>query len=468
MENCMFYRFLNSALLALLLTVGLWSGRGWAQLDAEPSLAVLMQRAAQAYATEDHAGWAQALEALHRQRPYNHDFMRQLVIAYALTEQTSKAFNMMLTMQQQGLAENWDEIESLESLRNYPLYEYLRDLMREAGNPFGEVRTAAIVEHKWSIPEAIAQDPASGRLFVGTVRDGVVLVRAPGADGFEVFADPDQVAGLQAVFALHVDAERGHLWVATGGASQYRNYRASDYGRTALIQLDLESGRKLGQYKVLPDGVPHLLGAITQAADGTLYAADSLSPIVFRLVPGAERPEPWVTQPTFTGLRGIALSQDERRLYVSDYELGLYFFELGDPVKTFRLGAPETLNLGGIDGLYRWRNSLAVIQNGMTPERVLRLDLSEDGSVVEQIAAIAVAQPEFDIPTWGTLVGDDLFYFGSSHWQQVDSRGRPVAPPLVNVPILRSPVERAENVVVGSEMIERIKHGDGAKDDEQD
>jgi len=464
----MFYRFLNSALLALLLTVGLWSGRGWAQVDAEPSIAVLMQRAAEAYATDDHAGWTQALEALHRQRPYNHDFMRQLVIAYALTEQTSKAFNTMLTMQKQGLAENWDEIESLESLRSYPLYEYLRDLMREAGNPFGEVRNAAIVERKWSMPEAIAQDPASGRIFVGTVRDGLVLVRAPGADGFEVFADPDRVTGLQAVFALHVDAERGHLWVATGGASQYRNHRASDYGRTALIQLDLESGRELGQFKVLPDGVPHLLGAITQAADGTLYAADSLSPIVFRLVPGAERPEPWVTQPTFTGLRGIALSQDERRLYVSDYELGLYFFELGDPVKTFRLGAPETLNLGGIDGLYRWRNSLVVIQNGMTPERVLRLDLSEDGSVVEQIAAIAVAQPEFDIPTWGTLVGDDLFYFGSSHWQQVDSRGRPVASPLVDVPILRSPVERAENVVVGSEMIERIKHGDGAKDDEQD
>ena len=104
----MFYRFLNSALLALLLTVGLWSGRGWAQVDAEPSIAVLMQRAAEAYATDDHAGWTQALEALHRQRPYNHDFMRQLVIAYALTEQTSKAFNTMLTMQKQGLAENWD------------------------------------------------------------------------------------------------------------------------------------------------------------------------------------------------------------------------------------------------------------------------------------------------------------------------------------------------------------------------
>lgn len=457
----MSYRFFKAAVLALLLSLALLPERVTAQAAADQSIAALMQRAATAFAAEDHAAWTEALEALHRQRPYNYDFMRQLVIGYALTEQTSKAFNMMLTMQQQGLAENWDEIEALESLRGYPLYEYLRDLMGEAGNPFGTVRTVTTIDRKWPMPEAVAQEQDTGRLFVGTVRDGLVLVRAPGAEDFEVFADPDKVPGLQAVFALHVDDERGHLWVATGGASQYRNYRASDYGRTALIQLDLETGEKLGEFRVLPDGVPHLLGAITQAADGTLYAADTLAPIVFRLSPGAERPEPWITQPSFTGLRGIALSEDEQRLYVSDYELGVYFFQLGEEVKTFRLGAPETLNLGGIDGLYRWRNSLVVIQNGISPERVLRLDLSEDGTVVEQIAAIAVAQPEFDIPTWGAMAGDDLLFLGASHWQHVDSRGRPVTPPLAGVPVMRSPVDRAENVVVGSEMIERIKHGDG-------
>lgn len=459
----MLYRFLNTVLLGLLLALGLPTERACAQADGEPDIATLMQRAAVAFAAEDHAAWTEALEALQRQRPYNQDFMRQLVIGYARTEQTAKAFNMMLSMQQQGLTENWDEIDAVESLRSYPLYEYLRDLMAEAGKPFGQVRSVATVEPKWPMPEAIAHDPASGRLFVGTVRDGVVLVRAPGAQDFEPFADPATVAGLQAVFALHVDAERGHLWVATGGASQHRNYRLSDYGRTALIQLDLDSGKKLAEYRVLPDGVPHLLGAITQAADGTLYAADTLAPIVYRLLPGAERPEPWIVQPTLTGLRGIALSEDEKRLYVSDYELGLYFFELDDDLKTFRLGAPQTLNLGGIDGLYRWRNSLVVLQNGISPERVLRLDLSDDGTVVEQIAALAVAQPEFDIPTWGVLAGDDLLFLGASHWQHVNSRGRVLTPPLAGVPVMRSPIDRAENVVVGSEMIERIKQGDAGQ-----
>ena len=454
-------RSFTAAVLAVLLS----AGPAWAQDTAAPraedqSIASLMQRAAEAYAAEDHAAWTQALEALHRQRPFNHDFMRQLAIGYARTGQTSRAFNMMLTMQQQGLAEDWDAIPELEPLRQFPLYEYLRDLMREAANPFGSVRTVADIAPKWTMPEALAQDPASGRIFVGTVHDGLVLVRKPGAEDFEVFADPETVPGLQAVFALHADAERGHLWVATGGASQYRGYRASDYGRTALIQLDLASGEKLGEFRVLPDGVPHLLGAITQAADGTLYAADTLSPMIYRLVPGAERPEAFIGQPKFTGLRGIALSEDGQKLYVSDYELGLYFFELGDEVRLYRLGAPETLNLGGIDGLYRWRNSLVVIQNGVTPQRVLRLDLSEDGTVVEQIAALAVSQPEFDIPTWGTLAGDDLLFFGGSHWQHVDSRGRPLDPPLPAIAVLQSAVDRAENVVVGAEMIERIKQGD--------
>lgn len=455
-------RSFTAALLALLIS----AGPAWSQDGADPrredqSIAALMQRAAEAYAAKDHDAWTRALEALHRQRPFNQDFMRQLVIGYALTGQTSRAFNMMLTMQQQGLSEDWDAIPEVESLRQFPLYQYLRDLMREAGNPFGTVRHIDTVAPKWSMPEAIAEDPDSGRIFVGTVHDGLVLVRKPGADDFEVFADPERVPGLQAVFALHADHERGHLWVATGGTSQYRNYRLSDFGRTALIQLDLESGAKLGEFRVLPDGVPHLLGAITQAADGTLYAADTLAPVIYRLAAGAERPEPFIAQPIFTGLRGIALSQDGRKLYVSDYELGLYFFELGEEIGLYRLGAPATLNLGGIDGLYRWRNSLVVIQNGITPQRVLRLDLSEDGTVVDRIAALAVAQPEFDIPTWGTLSGDDLLFFASSHWQHVDSRGRPLDPPLAPIAILRSAVDRAENVVVGAEMIQRIKQADG-------
>ena len=109
--------------------------------SGEKGLGYWFTRAAEAWAEDDHEEWARALEELHALRPFNHDFMRQLVMAYALTGQTQKAFNQMLIMQQQGLAVDWDAIEEVESLREYRLYEHLRDLMAEAGQPAGDADT---------------------------------------------------------------------------------------------------------------------------------------------------------------------------------------------------------------------------------------------------------------------------------------------------------------------------------------
>jgi len=423
-----------------------------------------------AYEPDATVRCAAALDNLHAMRPFNADFMRQLVVAYASLGETSRAFNMMLRMQQQGLAEDWDSIDELEPLREYPLYEHLNALMTEAGKPFGRARQIAALDGDYPMPEALAFDAKTGRLFAGTVHDGYVLVRTgtpvdepeeasdtSGSDsGFSVFASPDTVTGLKAVIDVLVDEQRGHLWVATGSTSQYRAARAADFGRTSLIKLDLESGEKLGEYRVLPDGKPHLLGAMTQAADGTIYATDSLSPVIYRLEPGSDRPEVFAGNPMFTSLRGLALSADEKRLYFADYDLGIFFFET-DSRRGSVLRGPETLNLGGIDGLYSWQGSLVAIQNGISPNRILRLDLDESGTSVESIAPLSVALPEFDTPTFGTMVDNRLVYLAASHWDKVGENGQPFDPPLPAIPVLSSAVDEAENLVVGKEMLEQLK-----------
>ncbi len=418
-------------------------------------------RAAQAYAAEDHQKWVVALENLNRLRPFNYDLMRQLVIGYTLTGRTSEAFNMMLRMQQQGLAVEWDEIDEVAPLRQHRLYDHLRDLMLEAGNPAGNLTTLLEIGPEHPMPEALAWDRAGERVFVGTVHHGRILVRGTSDEDFRVFADRDSAPSLRAVFDLLVDAERGHLWAATGSIGQYRGSRQAEFGRTSLIRFDLETGEVLDEYRVLGDGVPHLLGAMTMAEDGAIYANDTVSPVIYRLVPGAERPQPIIAQPMLTGLRGIALSPDEKRVYVADYDLGIFFFDLTQDGAGFALGIPETLNLGGIDGLYFWRDSLVVIQNGVTPQRILRLELDDSGTRVAQVATVAKAFPEFDNPTYGTLEGDDLLFFASSHWHHVDGTGRAVSPPLPSVPVMRAAVGQAAGIVVGEEILEQMKRQSG-------
>lgn len=414
-------------------------------------------RAAQAYDAGDHQQWVVALENLHRLRPFNYDIMRQLVIGYTLTGRTSEAFSMMLGMQQQGLAVEWDEIEEVAPLRQHRLYGHLRDLMSEAGNPAGSLTTLWEIGPEHRMPEALAWDRESGRVFVGTVHHGRILVRGISDEDFRVFADRDSAPALRAVLDLLVDAKRGHLWAATGSIGQYRGSRQADFGRTALIKFDLETGEVLDEHRVLGDGVPHLLGAMTMAEDGTIYANDTMSPVIYRLAPGDERPQPIISSPILTGLRGIALAPDEKRIYVADYDLGIFFFDLEQEGAGFALGIPETLNLGGIDGLYFWRDSLVAIQNGVTPQRILRLELDESGTRVAQVATVAKALPEFDNPTYGTLEGDDLLFFASSHWHHVDGAGRAVSPPLPSVPVMRAAVDQAAGIVVGEEIMEQLK-----------
>lgn len=451
-------QIMKTGLCALLLALSVNLAASEAGEDPElgpaEKLGLWLARAAAAYESGDHAAWASALERLHRMRPHNPDFMYQLVTAYALTGQKTNAFNMMLRMQQQGLSYDWDENEDVASLRGHSLYDHLNTLMKEAGRPFGETEVAARLGARAAMPEALAFDPDSGRLFVGTVRDGRILT-GDGTGTWEVFADRNRVEGLMAVFDLLVDRERGQLWVATGMTGQYRHYRDVDFGRTALIRLNLATGEKLGEYRVAADGRAHLLGSLTLAQDGTVYAADTLSPAVYRLAPGARVPEKFLSHPVFTSLRGIALSGDGELLYMSDYELGL-FVAATDSGQAWVLSAPDTLNMAGIDGLYWWKGHLVAIQNGISPQRVMRLELGEDGRGVTTVAPLAAALPEFDTPTFGTLAGDELLFFAASHWDKVDGRGRTLKRPLPEVPILRTDIANARVRIVGREILEQL------------
>ncbi len=427
-------------------------------LDEMPQgfqVAFWLNQAALAYNEQHYRDWARATEKLHGLRPYNQDFMTHLVKAYARLGETSKAFNMMLLMQQQGLAEDWDRVEGVKSLRQHRVYTHLNDLMVGAGKPFGQADVFTTLADA-PMPEALAHDAESGRLFVGTVHEGRILHSVNGGEWKE-FASPDKNPELMAVFDLAVDSKRGHLWVATGAVPQFRGYKSEDQGLTGLLKLDLETGETLSVHQIVPDGNPRLLGSIVIADDGTVYAADTRVPMIFRLAPGNRFPEPYFSHHNFSSLRGLALSGDGRLLYMADYELGILIMSLSDAKHAWKLAVPDTLNEGGIDGMYWWENHLVVIQNGITPQRVLRLELGPDGLGVVNVAAIAGALEEFDVPTFGTIVGNELFFLGASHWQKVDQTGQPLQGDLPPVPILRSDVSAPKSMVAGHELLDELR-----------
>jgi hypothetical protein len=114
-------------------------------------------------------------------------------------------------------------------------------------------------------------------------------------------------------------------------------------------------------------------------------------------------------------VQGIAIDRKKGRLFVADYLTGLFVVNVynGDVTP---LANPSDAYLGGIDGLYLYKGDLIGVQNGTTPQRIVRIDLDRNGTTVRSLAVLQQALPEWNEPTHGIIIGDRFIYIATSNW----------------------------------------------------
>src|SRR5690606_25265435 len=59
------------------------------------------------------------------------------------------------------------------------------------------------------------------------------------------------------------------------------------------------------------------------------------------------------------------------------------------------------------------------------PKRVTRLHLSDDGRAVVRAMPLDAGKPEFELPTYGTVAGDQFYFVANSQKNAYDSFGSP-------------------------------------------
>jgi hypothetical protein len=74
------------------------------------------------------------------------------------------------------------------------------------------------------------------------------------------------------------------------------------------------------------------------------------------------------------------------------------------------------VTLLGIDGLYYHKSTLIGGQNGVNPQRVIRLTLSKDVNRFDRFETLEANNPAFDEPTLGVLVKHDFYFIAHSQW----------------------------------------------------
>jgi sugar lactone lactonase YvrE len=398
----------------------------------------LLVKANEAFVAKDYLTFRRALQALHQMRPYNSDYMYQLVIANALLNDKQPAYDLMLRMQQQGLSYDFSANDDTLNIRGTEVFDYVNELMEIAAQPMGEVESVFTLPESVLMPETITWDESRQKFLVGTLVEGSVLAVSMDGEVSELIKANNE-NGMWGVFDVLVDEARNRLWVSSAATRAFVNFSPADKGRSALFEFDLETLQLLRRYPVPVDGSPHILGSMVLGPEGDIYIMDRYLPILYKKPAGEEKLETVLGVRNMVSMRGMAMSADGSFIYVADREMGILVVD----VKGGRAGIlamPENFNPGGIDGLYYWDNHLVIIQNGLKPQRVMRLQLDEGGTKVIAVRPLAVAQPQFDFPSYGTLRGEDLYYFANS--QSATAEGKKKA-----VTVLRTPLNSSQDLV---------------------
>lgn len=382
-----------------------------AQVEIVETVAELEEKSRQAYTDKKYARFYVANMKLHQLRPFEPSYMENIIAACALVNRPTTAYHYLLKMQQQGFSYDLGKNPDTEGIRNTEVWEYLNQLMIEAGAPMGKGEVAFTLPAEFTRPAAISWDDSRGRFLVGTEGDGTVL--AVSEDGsLEVLIKANDENGLWAIRGLFADSENNRLWVSSAAVPVFSAYQAVDKGRGALFEFDLETLKLKGRFNVPVDGKLHELGPIAVSADGDIFVADLAQTLVFRKAAKGERLEAFVGMKDLVGLRDLAVSSDNGKLYIADSDLGVVVVD-PEQQTSVKLTGPENLNLGAISGLFHSEGQLIVIQNGFQPQRIIRLELDANGTNVVNVSPMAVALEEFDRPAFGTLKGGEVYYFAN-------------------------------------------------------
>lgn len=323
-----------------------------------------------------------------------------------------------------GLTHNASADPALKALTDRPDYAAVATQVAANRQPVGALKPVADFAEP-VLAESVAFDAKTGRLLISQIHARrIVAIDKDGAVS-DFTAPADDVWG---VFGIAIDPKRRVLWALTAATPQAKGVAAADLGATALLRINLDTGKVLTRHAPPADGSKRQLGDLTVGPDGAVYASNSLGGEIWRLEPGAKALDRLVSSPELGSPQGLALTADGRRLLVADYSSGLHVVDLASGAVS-PVAIPPDVALLGVDGLARAGQTLIAVQNGVAPQRLLRLWPTPDGTRLIRVETLAASLPDLDEPTSGAMRGDDFVFVARSQWTEFGDDGLKTATP---------------------------------------
>ncbi len=376
----------------------------------------LIQEAFDARSAEDLDAYLDRLTRAEALRPGHPELLYMIAGAYALRDETDQAVAHLDRVARMGLGLQADADPDFVTLADDPAFQDVVARIQANRDPRGTARTAFIIPGEADfVPEGIAFDDRDRAYFIGSVHKRKIL-RVDSSGVITEFAAPGE-GGLMSAMGMLVDTHRRALWVATAGVPETSGITDEERGRSALFRYDLDTRALMVTYHFSNRDEQRVVGDLSMAEDGDVYASDARGSGIYRLRANGDFLETFVQPGVFRSPQGMAVSADQRALYIADYSKGI--FRVNRLTREARrMPYPTDATLLGIDGLVRHGDALLAIQNGTAPHRILRLDLSPDGTSITRVGVLASNLPEWDEPTLGLMVDGRLYYVANSQWNR--------------------------------------------------
>lgn len=413
------------AVSGLLLT----AAPAWAQ-TAESDVAAFRRLRAEGVAAanaNDMAGATRLLAEADARIPNHPGLMLMRARLAVGAGQPEEAMTQLNRYARAGLTTNLAADRVLSTLAGHPDVDALAAVIEANRAPIGTGRLTTLAELPAAVlVESVVRDQARERWLVSQVR-GRTIVALNDTGEITPFLTPD--SGIGGVLGLVMDGRNNVLWAATSPLPPATHGLPADAPRPAneLLKVDAASGRVLARYPA-PEG-ERSLGDVALAPDGVVYIADSTGGELFRLKPGGEALDVLLPAGTLGSPQGMTVTPDGTALIVADYSSGLWRVDRATGAAT-RLPQPAIDSLIGIDGLTTDGRFLYGFQNGVVPQRVLKLELAAGWTRIESVQVLAANLPQVDEPTTGTVHDGTLVFVSRSQWSDFAQDGAPPATPV--------------------------------------
>ncbi len=356
--------------------------------------------------------------------PNSGNLKLQLALAYAGAGDKTHAYDTLMRMQVQGFGYDISADPRFEPIHGTRVWDYIVANLQVNAKPFGEGGVTLHLPKTDNLLNALAWDPKRKSLIVGSARDGSVhLVDDSGKT--KDFIPAGAKSGAWGIDALAVDAVHDKLYAATSSSLRFSGFNADNANKSGVAEFDLSSGKFLHMYTASGDAGPRTFNSLAVSKDGQLYVADGKHRTVFKLEGGELKPI--VQNAKLTDITAITVSDDGRTLYLADYAMGIFGFDLSKGAAFELKYNPTQLVLGGIVGMHWYDNTLVIIEDDMVPKRVMRLKLAADGQTIASAMPLDVANPAFTKLGDGAIAGDKLYFVANRQDDLYDAHGVLVA-----------------------------------------